>query len=92
MIKLSNKTILFQGIDIRHSMVEKCKRSKSVSQRNADSPPPVRRLRLRGDWSDTGMNVTTHKPIKCKKMTPIFICIPQDPMLDQNVRQPVSIH
>lgn len=35
-------------------MVEKCKRSKSTSQRNSDSPPPVRRLRLRGDWSDTG--------------------------------------
>lgn len=34
-------------------MVEKCKRTKS-SQPNADSPPPVRRLRLRGDWSDTG--------------------------------------
>lgn len=32
-------------------MVEKCKRSKSS---NVDSPPPVRRLRLRGDWSDTG--------------------------------------
>lgn len=42
-----------QGIDIRHSMVEKCKRPKS-SQQNVDSPPPVRRLRLRGDWSDTG--------------------------------------
>lgn len=35
-------------------MVEKCKRSKSKNQQNADSPPPVRRLRLRGDWSDTG--------------------------------------
>lgn len=43
-----------EGIDIRHSMVEKCKRSKTSSQRNAESPPPVRRLRLRGDWSDTG--------------------------------------
>lgn len=43
----------FQGIDIRHSMVEKCKRSTS-NQDNVDSPPPVRRLRLRGDWSDTG--------------------------------------
>ncbi|XP_031625414.1 DDB1- and CUL4-associated factor 6-like [Contarinia nasturtii] len=40
-----------EGIDIRHSMVEKCKRSKTS---NVDSPPPVRRLRLRGDWSDTG--------------------------------------
>lgn len=36
-------------------MVEKCKRSKFTSQQtNVDSPPPVRRLRLRGDWSDTG--------------------------------------
>lgn len=34
-------------------MVEKCKRSTS-NQENVDSPPPVRRLRLRGDWSDTG--------------------------------------
>lgn len=34
-------------------MAEKCKRSTS-SQQNVDSPPPVRRLRLRGDWSDTG--------------------------------------
>lgn len=49
----NNIFCLFQGIDIRHSMVEKCKRSKS-SQQNVDSPPPVRRLRLRGDWSDTG--------------------------------------
>lgn len=36
-------------------MVEKCKRSKGSSNRS-DSPPPVRRLRLRGDWSDTGPN------------------------------------
>lgn len=92
MIKLSNKTILFQGIDIRHSMVEKCKRSKSVSQRNADSPPPVRRLRLRGDWSDTGINDTTITYKMFEKMTSIFICIPQDPMLDLNARQHVSIH
>lgn len=35
-------------------MVEKCKRSKSTTQQSVDSPPPVRRLRLRGDWSDTG--------------------------------------
>lgn len=33
---------------------EKCKRSKSTTQQSVDSPPPVRRLRLRGDWSDTG--------------------------------------
>lgn len=43
-----------QGIDVRHSMVEKCKRSKGTNR--SDSPPPVRRLRLRGDWSDTGPN------------------------------------
>lgn len=35
-------------------MVEKYKRSTSSNQENVDSPPPVRRLRLRGDWSDTG--------------------------------------
>lgn len=34
-------------------MVEKYKRS-TANQENVDSPPPVRRLRLRGDWSDTG--------------------------------------
>lgn len=27
---------------------------KATTQENPDSPPPVRRLRLRGDWSDTG--------------------------------------
>lgn len=37
-------------------MVEKFKRTKSKTEQNADSPPPVRRLRLRGDWSDTGPN------------------------------------
>lgn len=30
------------------------KRVKTTAQQNVDSPPPVRRLRLRGDWSDTG--------------------------------------
>lgn len=35
-------------------MAEKCKRSKSSDQQSVDSPPPVRRLRLRGDWTDTG--------------------------------------
>lgn len=35
-------------------MVDKLKRTKSSTQQNVDSPPPVRRLRLRGDWSDTG--------------------------------------
>lgn len=58
LIKLNlilNQSQLFflKGIDIRHSMVEKHKRSKS-NQQNVESPPPVRRLRLRGDWSDTG--------------------------------------
>lgn len=37
-------------------MVEKLKRTKSKSEQNSGSPPPVRRLRLRGDWSDTGPN------------------------------------
>lgn len=36
-------------------MTEKSKRyQKAAKQENSDSPPPVRRLRLRGDWSDTG--------------------------------------
>lgn len=35
-------------------MVEKFRRTKSKTQDNVDSPPPVRKLRLRGDWSDTG--------------------------------------
>lgn len=43
-----------EGIDIKLSMTQKPKRSKADSRRGADSPPPVRRLRLRGDWSDTG--------------------------------------
>lgn len=47
--------IMKDGIDIKLSTTEKIKRSKSTStQQNVDSPPPVRRLRLRGDWSDTG--------------------------------------
>lgn len=37
-----------EGIDGMQQISEKNKRS------NANSPPPVRRLRLRGDWSDTG--------------------------------------
>lgn len=40
-----------EGVDV-NSINEKVKR-KSKSK-NSDSPPPVRRLRLRGDWSDTG--------------------------------------
>lgn len=43
-----------QGIDIRRAMVEKFRRAKSKTKDNVDSPPPVRKLRLRGDWSDTG--------------------------------------
>lgn len=35
------------------SSVDKGKRG-SKTQHSIDSPPPVRRLRLRGDWSDTG--------------------------------------
>lgn len=49
-----NVFIHLQGIDIRHAMVEKCRRTKSKTQESVDSPPPVRKLRLRGDWSDTG--------------------------------------
>lgn len=44
-----------KGIDIRRSMVDKLKKTKANNnQQNTNSPPPVRRLRLRGDWSDTG--------------------------------------
>lgn len=39
------------GLDCRQAS-EKIKRPSKSN--NADSPPPVRRLRLRGDWSDTG--------------------------------------
>lgn len=44
------------GIDIKYSMADpKAKRSaKSNTRQGSSSPPPVRRLRLRGDWSDTG--------------------------------------
>lgn len=44
-----------QGIDIRRSMVEKFKKpNANNNEQSTNSPPPVRRLRLRGDWSDTG--------------------------------------
>lgn len=43
-----------EGIDVKEIMGEKIKRGKSTNLKNSDSPPPVRRLRLRGDWSDTG--------------------------------------
>lgn len=43
-----------QGIDIKHTM-DKFRRAVSrTQQQNRNSSPPVRRLRLRGDWSDTG--------------------------------------
>lgn len=41
-----------EGIDIKQSMTDNSKRVKTSKQLNID--PPVRRLRLRGDWSDTG--------------------------------------
>ena len=45
------------GIEIKFdappSVMDKGKRN-AKTQNNVDSPPPVRRLRLRGDWSDTG--------------------------------------
>lgn len=48
------------GLDYKQSH-EKAKRHKSSASSSSssannsvDSPPPVRRLRLRGDWSDTG--------------------------------------
>lgn len=46
-----------EGIEVQaaqaSSSADKGKRG-SKTQNNIDSPPPVRRLRLRGDWSDTG--------------------------------------
>ncbi|XP_039436330.1 DDB1- and CUL4-associated factor 6-like [Culex pipiens pallens] len=48
-----------EGIEVQaaqqaaSSSVDKGKRG-SKTQHSIDSPPPVRRLRLRGDWSDTG--------------------------------------
>ncbi|XP_062539593.1 DDB1- and CUL4-associated factor 6-like [Armigeres subalbatus] len=46
-----------EGIEVTtaqaSSSAEKGKRG-SKTQHSIDSPPPVRRLRLRGDWSDTG--------------------------------------
>ncbi|XP_065077487.1 DDB1- and CUL4-associated factor 6-like [Ochlerotatus camptorhynchus] len=46
-----------EGIEVKaaqaSSSAEKGKRG-SKTQNSIDSPPPVRRLRLRGDWSDTG--------------------------------------
>lgn len=47
-----------EGIDIKLSMTDsKTKRptkSNTNTRQDSSSPPPVRRLRLRGDWSDTG--------------------------------------
>uniref|UniRef100_A0A336LFT1 CSON004855 protein n=1 Tax=Culicoides sonorensis TaxID=179676 RepID=A0A336LFT1_CULSO len=39
------------GISTKESLTEKNKRG---AVKTGDSPPPVRRLRLRNDWSDTG--------------------------------------
>lgn len=50
--------VMKDGIDIKLSMADsKAKRSTKSStntRQDTSSPPPVRRLRLRGDWSDTG--------------------------------------
>lgn len=50
--------VMKDGIDIKLSMADsKAKRSTKPStntRQDTSSPPPVRRLRLRGDWSDTG--------------------------------------
>lgn len=46
--------VMKDGIDVKLTMTQKQKRSKTDSRHSIDSPPPVRRLRLRGDWSDTG--------------------------------------
>lgn len=41
------------GLDCQQTN-EKIKKTKTMNNSKEDSPPPVRRLRLRGDWSDTG--------------------------------------
>lgn len=41
------------GLDCHQTNV-KIKKTKAMNNSKEDSPPPVRRLRLRGDWSDTG--------------------------------------
>lgn len=41
-----------EGLSTKASLTEKNKRSAKPG--GVDSPPPVRRLRLRGDWTDTG--------------------------------------
>lgn len=51
--------VMKDGIDIKLSMTDsKAKRStkpnSTTARQGSSSPPPVRRLRLRGDWSDTG--------------------------------------
>lgn len=47
-----------EGIEVSaaqaSSSAEKGKRGSKTPNSSIDSPPPVRRLRLRGDWSDTG--------------------------------------
>ncbi|XP_063708016.1 DDB1- and CUL4-associated factor 6-like [Culicoides brevitarsis] len=42
-----------EGLSTKASLMEKNKRN-AKKPGNLDSPPPVRRLRLRGDWTDTG--------------------------------------
>lgn len=50
--------VMKDGIDIKLSMTDsKVKRPPKTdanTRQDSSSPPPVRRLRLRGDWSDTG--------------------------------------
>lgn len=45
--------IIFQGIDVKRT-TEKNKRPVTKTQQQTGNALPVRRLRLRGDWSDTG--------------------------------------
>ncbi|XP_055585735.1 DDB1- and CUL4-associated factor 6-like [Uranotaenia lowii] len=45
------------GIEVEAAQASSCSekgKRGSKTQHSIDSPPPVRRLRLRGDWSDTG--------------------------------------
>ena len=42
-----------EGLDCKQTN-EKIKKPHASTGNKVDSPPPVRRLRLRGDWSDTG--------------------------------------
>lgn len=58
--------VMKDGIDIKLSMTDAKAKRASKSQTNTrqdatSSPPPVRRLRLRGDWSDTGNSIIIMK-------------------------------